>query len=129
MHLVEESCGAKCCNKRSEEYRTILPDNREVLTRAWGWREKTCKVCPAERTVEVFELMRNKGILREVKLNHASLKFFKLSDYALAYSELLKDSCPNNVVPRKVECSVESDWEENTRTLKNTTAYTGKWFD
>ncbi len=129
MHLVEESCGAECCNKRGEEYRTILPDGSEVLTRAWGWRESTCKVCPAERTAEVFELMRKNNTLREVRLNNASLKFFRLADYAAAYSELLKAVCPNNVAPRQVECSVESDWDENTRTLKATTAYTGKWFE
>ncbi|MBE6364538.1 MAG: DUF4910 domain-containing protein [Lentisphaerae bacterium] len=129
MHLVEESCGATCCDKRTEEYRTILPDGKEVLTRAWGWRETTCEECPAERTPEVFELMRKNGTVREVKLHHASLKLFKLSDYAKAYGELLKAVCPNNIRPRQVECRVVSDWDETTRSVKKeTTAYTGKWF-
>ncbi|MBR7121649.1 MAG: AAC(3) family N-acetyltransferase [Lentisphaeria bacterium] len=130
MHLVEESCGATCCDKRTEEYHTILPDGKEVLTRAWGWRETTCKECPAERTPEVFELMRKNGTVREVKLHHASLKLFKLSDYAKAYGELLKAVCPNNIRPRQMECTVKSDWDETTRSIKKeTTAYTGKWFE
>ena len=127
MHLVEEMCGARCCGKRDEEYRTILPDGQEVKTRAWSWRATTCADCPSNRTEEIFDLIRKQGKLREVKLNSATLKLFAMQDYYLAYRKLMKKYCRNAAKPRKVECSISSDWDEKKRQLKKTDAYTGAW--
>jgi aminoglycoside N3'-acetyltransferase len=127
MHLVEELSGAKCCSKRGEEYHTILPDGRKVKTRAWGWRATTCPECPANRTEEIFAYIRKYGDLREVKLNNASLKLFSMEDYFRAYRTLMKKFCRNRAVPRQVDCTVASDWNEKTRQLKKSDAYTGDW--
>ncbi len=127
MHLVEEMCQARCCGKRDEEYRTILPDGQEVKTRAWSWRSFTCGDCPANRTGEIFSLLRKRGQLREVILNGAALKLFAMEDYFHAYRKLMKKYCRNAAVPRKVACSVKSDWDEKKRQLKKTDAYTGRW--
>ncbi len=127
MHLVEEMCGARCCGKRNEEYRTLLPDGQEVKTRAWSWRAKTCKGCPAGRTEEIFELIRKNGTLREVIFNNASLKLFSMQDYFRAYRTLMKKYCRNASAPRRVKCTVKSDWDEKKRQLKKSDAYTGAW--
>jgi len=127
MHLVEEMYGAHCCGKRDEEYQTILPDGQKVKTRAWSWRATTCADCPSNKTEEIFDLLRKQGKLREVKLNNAVLKLFAMDDYRRVYGKLMKKYCRNAAKPRKVECSVCSDWNEKTRRLKKTDAYTGAW--
>ena len=127
MHLVEEMCGARCCSKRKEEFRTILPDGREVKTRSWGWRSKTCPECPARRENEIFDMIRKKGKLNEVIFNNSCLKLFSMKDYFDAYRKLMKKYCRNRSTPRKVECTVKSDWDEKKRLLKKTDAYTGAW--
>ncbi len=127
MHLVEEMCGARCCSKRGEEYNTILPDGSRVKTRAWGWRADTCEECPANREKEIFAYIRKNGSLREVMLNNACFKLFSMQDYYQAYKMLMKKYCRNKVVPRRVKCTVKSDWDENKRQLKKSDAYTGAW--
>ncbi|MBE6399748.1 MAG: DUF4910 domain-containing protein [Lentisphaerae bacterium] len=127
MHLVEELNGARCCGKRDEEYQTILPNGQKVKTRAWSWRATTCENCPANKTAEIFDLIRQQGELREVKLNNATLKLFAMEAYRQAYGKLMKKYCRNAAKPRKVECSVRSDWDEKKRRLKKTDAYTGPW--
>ena len=72
-------------------------------------------------------MLRKQGKLREVKLNNAVLKLFAMDDYRRVYGKLMKKYCRNAAKPRKVECSVCSDWNEKTRRLKKTDAYTGAW--
>ncbi len=128
MHLVEEMNGAKCCSKRTEEYRTILPDGQEVLTRAWGWRGTTCKECPANDAEAVFNIMRKENTVRETMVNNAHLQLFKLDDYRKAYSVLMQKFCRNAASFRVVACTVASDWDDELRQLKPSLAYKGKWF-
>lgn len=128
MHLVEEMCGAECCSKRSEEFDTILPDGSKVLTRTWSWRSTTCDECPANRTDEIFAMIRKSGQLREVMFNNAHLMLFPMEAYRQAYAKLMKKHCPNNVKPRRNSHTVKSDWDAKKRQVKSgTNAYTGAW--
>ena len=127
MHLVEDAFGADCCARRTEAFRTILPDGREVTTRSWGWREKTCPECPAEHAADVFALIRKAGDLREATVGCAHLLLFPLEAYRKAYAALLKKNCKKCVKPRKRKNTVASDWDEKRRRLKKTDAYTGPW--
>ena len=127
MHLVEDAFGADCCARRTEAFKTILPDGRKVSTRSWGWREKTCEECPAEHADDVFALIRKAGDLREVTVGFAHLMLFPLEAYRKAYAALLKKNCKKCVKPRKMKNTVPSDWDEKKRRLKKTDAYTGPW--
>jgi hypothetical protein len=50
-----------------------------------------------------------------------------MEDYFRAYRTLMKKFCRNHAVPRQVDCTVASDWNEKTRQLKKSDAYTGDW--
>lgn len=128
MHMLEDEFGATCCGKRTEEYDTILPDGQQVKTRSWGWRKKTCDDCPARHTLELYDIMRQRGKIQEIMLNNAHIAFFPLSEYRYAYLKLMKKICRNTAVPRENECTVPTDWDAKKRRLKkNTSAYTGPW--
>ena len=128
MHIMEDKCGGKCCGVRNEEYDSILPDGKQVKLRTWGWRQKTCKNCPATCTNEIFATLRKNGKLKETMLNDAHLFLFKLDDYAKIYAKLMKERCKNATTTRICECTVSSDWDAKKRRIKkNTTAYTGPW--
>ena len=127
MHVVEESNGAPCLGRRTEEYTGILANGEKVKLRTWSWRKGECEKCPAHRTEEIFEGLRKKGALKEGKLGFASLYLFKLKDYRKVYENLLKDAdCRNSSIrPRKVAVTVKSDWDDKKNKLKKSEAFTG----
>lgn len=128
MHVVESSFGAPCLGVRTEEFPAILPGGRKVKLRTWGWRERTCPDCPADRTAEIFELMRKAEALREVPLGSAMLSFFRLADYRKAYETLLRRiGCRGRKArPRVCAATVRSDWDAKRNRLKKTDAFTGE---
>ncbi|MBQ6471004.1 MAG: AAC(3) family N-acetyltransferase [Victivallales bacterium] len=129
QHVVEDSNGATCNGVRTEEYESVLHDGRHVKLRTWGWRAKTCGKCPSRRPVELFEMMRKGGTLRETFVGNAHLMFFRLADYRAVYEELLKGVCGKDAdaVPRTVSVTVPSDWDAERQCLRETTAYTGEY--
>ncbi len=130
MHVVESSWGAICLGTRTEEYDAVLHGGRKVKLRTWSWRKNTCAKCPEHRTLEIFQLMRRGGTLREARLGNAHLQLFRLADYRKAYETLLAECCnqKSRAYPRTVDVSVKSDWDEKRRRLKRgTTAYTGAY--
>ncbi|MBQ7696529.1 MAG: AAC(3) family N-acetyltransferase [Lentisphaeria bacterium] len=130
MHVVETACHAPCLGARSEVYDAVLPGAGKVKLRGWGWRKGPCR---ALRHKEIWEFMRSQGALREMMLGRSHLLLFKLADYRTAYARLL--TAPENgcagcpVRPRQVPRTVESDWDEKTRTLKESEAFKGEWRD
>ena len=129
QHIVEDSYGAKCNGVRTEDFEGILHDGRHVRLRTWGWRNKTCAMCPAHRPWELFEMMRSRGTLRETFVGNAHLMFFRLADYRAVYEELLKNVCGKDplAVPRVVTATVPSDWDPVAQHLLPTNAYTGDY--
>ena len=124
MHVVEVSCGAPCIGLRTEEYKAVIND-RMVKLRGWSWRTGNCR---ALRHGEIFDYMRERGMLSECMLGYSHLILFKLSAYRESYSRLLlaeENGCKGcRVRMREVEQSVESDWDAERGCLKTTDAYT-----
>ena len=127
MHVVESEFKVPCLGVRTEEYVSILSNGEKVKIRTWGWRKKTCPDCPACRTEEIFEDMRRRGVLHEIKLGNAAVFLFRLADYRVPYARILKQCrcAERKSRPRKVSVTVKSDWDPVHERLKPSDAFTG----
>ena len=129
MHVVEMTNNVHCLGQRSEEFNTLLPDNRVEKIRTWGWRGGTCQ---AYNRKAIFDYLRKHNLITEVMVRHSIWQYFKLSDYRKAYEKTVlrgKFGCMQcSVLPRKVANTVVSDWDNTKKCVRSrTSAFTGDW--
>jgi aminoglycoside 3-N-acetyltransferase len=127
-HVVEVSTGAPCLGSRTEAYRVVLPDGREVQGRTWGWRERPCPLTdPAIYAAE----MAARGYERVVMIGTCQARLFRLRDCYEVVADFLRQGkgnlppcsrCP--IRPRKVPQTVASDWDaERQRPVPESVAW------
>ncbi len=115
-HVVEVLEKAPCLGKRSEAYPVILPNDRKVTGRTWGWRETPCPLTDEGQYETEMEV---RGLHHKILVGNSQLMLFRLEDCFEMLSELLrtgkKDAPPCQhclIRPRRVKETVASDWDD-----------------
>ncbi len=115
-HVAETLSGARCLGRRTEAYPVHLPDGRRVVGRTWAWRAGRCPITDAQRYPEI---LRGRGLDRQVRVGECTLTLFRLADCLDVVGELLCNGigdyppCARGPVhPQVTEHTVPSDWND-----------------
>lgn len=112
-HVVEMTLATPCLGQRTEAYPVHLPDGRTVMGRTWGWRQDACPICDGVRYAKNLA-----PLTKRATVGDCELLSFDFRDAMRVISQALADGvdgfppcsrCP--IRPRKVEFTVESDWD------------------
>ena len=118
-HVVEMTLDVPCLGQRTEAYPVLLPDGRRVEGRTWGWREKNCPFTDEGR---YFDEMQS--VQTQTAIGSSTVTLFGLDDCFEIIARILRNGrdgfppcsqCP--IRPRKIEATVNSDWDAEQSVL------------
>ena len=121
-HVVEMTNNVPCLGKRTEEHPVKLPSGKMVKCRTWGWRNGAC---PVTDKGAYLKIMKEKDLLKEGKIGNAQVLIFRMKDCRMVIEKFIEGKMKNfggcktcNIRPRVVSATVESDWDEKSKKVK-----------
>ena len=126
-HTVETTTGAPCLGQRTEAYPVVLPDERRVMGRTWGWRERECPLTDRGRYVPAMCTIHQQGLI-----GSGTITLYRLRDGYAIIADILTHGishsppcCECPIRPRRVPETVASDWDPVAqRLLPDSVAHT-----
>ncbi|MGB9641784.1 MAG: AAC(3) family N-acetyltransferase [Candidatus Ratteibacteria bacterium] len=131
-HVVEMTNNVPCLGQRTEEYPVKLPSGKIVKIRTWGWRDGVCEITDKGA---YFDYMLKHNLFKKGQLGNASVYVVDMKICRKVIEKFLKGKIKGfggcqecSIRPRKVACTVESDWDQMHQKVKpDTTAFIGDY--